>query len=498
MLETITSAHLSPADVVRFARLGEGETVAFRGDADDAELARTMAAMANSRGGVILVGVTQSGEIRGVTDPPSASASLALACRATRPVLSEKVQFYPVAVERHVVLVIEVGEEDEAVYSYAGSFLRRQGRVDVALGDVELAEMRLRRRGRGFDQRVVTELSNRDLDAAEVMQLLSGRMLLGGTLGEDAGADAPVYPSAQATELLLAMGVLREEGGRQAPTVAGLLAVGRNPQAAISEATVQCARFRGVGADEFLDRVEISGNIPQQLRQALVFVRRNTALAARIGGLEREDVPEYPTIAVREAIVNALLHRDYSRTAKTNINIFDNRLEVISPGGLLPTLSINELDGTHEPRNRALGALLLWLRVAESWGTGIRRMREAMRGAGLPEPVLQSSEGWFRVMLYGRGATTSTPTLVSSARFSEMSSGPEAWRGLNERQLDLMHSLTRLGSGSITTREYTSRYSISEPQALRDINQLLRMGLLERRGGSKRTFYVLRAALTAD
>ncbi len=328
------------------------------------------------------------------------------------------------------------------------------------------------------------------------MQLLTGRTLLGGTLGEDAGAEPPVYPSAQATELLLSMGVLREEGGSLRPTVAGLLAVGRNPQAAMSEATVQCARFRGVGADEFLDRVEISGNIPQQLRQALVFVRRNTALAGRIGGLEREDVPEYPTIAVREAIVNALLHRDYSRTAKTNINIFDNRLEIISPGGLLPTLSIAELDGAHEPRNRALGALLLWLRVAESWGTGIRRMREAMRAAGLPEPQLQNSEGWFRVTLYGRQTVSSfNAAAFPFAEGDEAEVMPEAWRGLNERQIDLLRTLTQAGAGSITTREYTGRYSISEPQALRDINQLLKMGLIERRGGSKRTFYVLRPTL---
>jgi predicted HTH transcriptional regulator len=342
----------------------------------------------------------------------------------------------------------------------------------------------------------VVELSARDLDAAEVMQLLSGRALLGGPLGEDAGAEAPVYPSAQATALLLSMGVLREEGGNLRPTVAGLLAVGRSPQAALPEATVQCARFRGVGADEFLDRVEISGNLPQQLRQAQVFVRRNTALAARIGGLEREDVPEYPTIAVREAIVNALLHRDYSRTAKTNINIFDNRLEIISPGGLLPTLSIDDLDGTHEPRNRALGALLLWLRVAESWGTGIRRMREAMKAAGLPEPVLQNSEGWFRVTLYGRGVASQPGAAVFPiADGDDLEVIPAAWRELNERQIDLLRTLTQAGAGSITTREYTARYSISEPQALRDINQLMKMGLLERRGGSKRTFYVLRPQL---
>src|SRR5690242_17314850 len=125
MLETTSSAQLTPSDVLRFARLGRGETVETQGSPDQAQLARAMAAMANSRGGVILVGVGEGGEISGVDDRAGAAGAITAAVSATRPPLTEKVRFYPVMVEERVVVVVEVAEDDEGVYSSGGSFPRR-------------------------------------------------------------------------------------------------------------------------------------------------------------------------------------------------------------------------------------------------------------------------------------------------------------------------------------------------------------------------------------
>lgn len=133
--------------------------------------------------------------------------------------------------------------------------------------------------------------------------------------------------------LLRTLRAVRQVNGRFEPNIAGVLLYGRDPQAFFPHAFVQAARFKGSSTDIFLDRQDIGGTIRHQLEEAMHFVRRNIRLGGQVTGLRREDEYEYPLIAVREILVNALVHRDYSVTGQTvRLAIFDDRIEITSPG----------------------------------------------------------------------------------------------------------------------------------------------------------------------
>jgi len=118
------------------------------------------------------------------------------------------------------------------------------------------------------------------------------------------------------------------------------------------------ARFRGNVRIEFLDSTEIFGPFYKMLDEMEIFFKRNTRLANKIVEFKRVDIPEYPFEAIRESVVNALAHRDYLREgANVQIDIFDDRIEVTSPGGLLPGLNIKKLEGSHETRNKRYGKI---------------------------------------------------------------------------------------------------------------------------------------------
>ena len=116
--------------------------------------------------------------------------------------------------------------------------------------------------------------------------------------------------------------------------VAGLLLFGRNPQQYMTQAMVRCARFKGITEIHFIDMKVIQGNIIDQVEQAMTFIERNIQMGAEIKGLRREDQWEYPLDALREALVNAICHRDYTSAANVQVRIFDDRLEIWNPGEL--------------------------------------------------------------------------------------------------------------------------------------------------------------------
>lgn len=484
---------LSAAEVEALARAGESETVEFKLERErQPDLGELFSAMANGHGGTVLVGVTDDGQIIGVSQVRELDLRIHAAARGCKPSLEEWLETYTVEVSGKTIVVVHIPAREDAVYSYGGSYRIRRGAANVSLSDTQITDLVLRRRGGNFDQRVAYGVSLDDLDDAALNDMLQGRSERSGMLEER--SVIPTYPSPAALNRLAALKVLREEGGGLVPTNAGILMAGRKPQSVLPEATIQIARFRGIGMSQFLDRAELYGTIPEQLRAALAFIARNTTLASYIGAVERADSFAYPPTAVREAVANALLHRDYTQRAKVNISIYDDRITIINPGELLPSVSISHIAGSHRLRNHTIGDLMFALGLVESWGSGIPRMMEALNSAGLPAPAFQSADGWFSVTLYGQGIDSSKqrPVVIAPSQGAEPIVVAEQWKGLGVRQLQLLQEFTRAQGGSITTTEYAAKFGISPIQALRDLRGLVEAGLLQRTGGSKHTKYMMR------
>jgi len=157
-------------------------------------------------------------------------------------------------------------------------------------------------------------------------------------------------------------------------------------------AKIECARFKGKSVGDFLDQKTIAASIVQQPDEAMHFVQRNIAKSSFMNGIYREDRWEYPLEAVREAIINAVIHRDYSLLGKDiKVAIFDNKLEITSPGTLPSSIDLTELPiGQSEIRNRVLAPIFKDLGLIEQWGTGFKKIKEALNE--YPEIGLDFSE----------------------------------------------------------------------------------------------------------
>lgn len=230
---------------------------------------------------------------------------------------------------------------------------------------------------------------------------------------------------------------------------------------------MKCARFLGTTSVEFLDERTLDGNVFFQLDEAMAFVTRNSQQAILITGRpEHEVIPEYPSEAVREAIINAICHRDYSMTGTVQVRVYNDRLEIWSPGVLPPGIVLEDLYLEHasHPRNPLLAAALHRARLIEHWGTGTLRIVQACEARGMPRPEFLTQTGCFIV------------------RFTKGSP-------LNERQERALQFVR--AHNSISRAQYRALSGVSERQALRELSGLEAMGLLIRVGRGRATRYEL-------
>lgn len=200
---------------------------------------------------------------------------------------------------------------------------------------------------------------------------------------------------------LTALGLICRHQGRTVPTVGGLLLFGRDRLSKFPDAYIQAGRFAGTDRTDLVDRSDVAAYPVTAIMQAIMFVERNTRLGMSIGRVRRRDLPAVPPAALRETLVNAVVHADYAqRGAPIRVAVFDDRVEAESPGILLPGLTIDDLrDGVSRVRNRVLARVFKELGLIEQWGTGVQRMISACTGAGLPEPELAEIGLRFRVTI---------------------------------------------------------------------------------------------------
>ena len=210
---------------------------------------------------------------------------------------------------------------------------------------------------------------------------------------------AVANPPAEARLTALGLG----NGGDAAwtPTVAGLLLFGRAPQRLLPQAQVKVARFRGDDVTGLIvDRAEIGGAVGPLIEAVTQFVTRNMRVGGVIEGLYRRDVPEYPIQAVREAVTNAIAHRDYRLAGqKVQVRMFDDRLEIESPGGLAGPVTLDTLETRRYSRNPRLAQAMYTLRLVEEMGTGIRRIKRALGALGSGPPTFVSDRAAFLIRL---------------------------------------------------------------------------------------------------
>ncbi|MEZ4867855.1 MAG: ATP-binding protein [Caldilineaceae bacterium] len=400
---------INPSQLMQLIQQNEGRQIEFKLESEKQfDLAEVLMAFANAEGGSLLVGVTDDGEIVGVENTKAVTDRLYTAGRRLEPSLHGVMQVELVQVDDKTVIVATVPEALTATYGLAGGFKIREGSFNRQMTATDVVSHAVQRGQLDYEQTAVTEASLDELNEQRVKDFLVKRLR----------TSMPDQPLQQLLQTLHA--VTTDAQAIPRPTVAGLLFFGDWPQFHLNHATILAARLVGPRGVQIIDRATIEGPMPEMIDRALQFVQRNTRHGLQIGnpqtGMARE-MDEYPSAAVREAIINACCHRDYHERVPIQLKIYDDRLVIGNPGGLLPGLHVTELEGKHKTRNPLLADWLQAVGYVERFGIGILRMREAMEQAGLPAPMFSSRPDWFEVALRGPGVnpTVSRPGNVASA-----------------------------------------------------------------------------------
>ncbi|MBN1661822.1 MAG: hypothetical protein JXA93_25735 [Anaerolineae bacterium] len=284
--------------------------------------------------------------------------------------------------------------------------------------------------------------------------------------------------------LLVEVGAAVGEGGALQPTLTGILFFGCEPQRFYPAFTITFLHFAGkmptlAGRDAplYLDNREFSGTLPEVIDRTRATLYEKLGRQGMVDGFRRHDVLEYPEFAYREAIVNAVGHRDYRQVGSfVQVRLFPDRLEVQSPGGLGGNLTVDNIVYEQYTRNPHVMRLLEDLGYVEKRGLGVDLMIRAMREAGLELPVFENRGTSFWVTLMRRQPAQPMPDVEGL--------------GLNERQGRAMIYLRRYGS--VTNREYQQEFGVSERTALYDLQGLVEAGLVLPVSSGRGRYYILR------
>ena len=441
----------------------EGQTVELKESLSQwHDVVETCAAFASAQGGKIYIGVFDDGRIRGVQLGKGTLEDLAnKIAQNTNPKLVPVIT--TPAEAGATLIVVDVTENlSKPVYAFEKP-MRRSGRTNQILSPSEATELYMQSRERTWDYTVAKDARMGDIAPDKVKWFVerarSARRL-------DIKTSKPVKQILH--QLKLARGNM--------PSVAGVLLFGHLPTQFLPQATVRCARFKGETEGTFLDMQVVEGSVIEQVETVMEFARRNLSMAVKIeGALERTEQWEYPLEALREAVINAVCHRDYASAASVQMRIFDDRLEVWNPGGLPPELSVIDLGRSHAsiPRNKLVADAFFLIGYVEQFGTGTQRMIEQLRQAGLPEPEFESREHCFRVIF-----RKPIPVEKRYAHFS-----------LNERQIAGLKYLEK--KGRITRRLYEQLTLAGEVTAKRDLTDLVKRRVVVRRGATRNIWYEL-------
>ncbi len=353
--------------------MGETNRLEFKGDLpkERMKFIKTVVAFSNGSGGRILFGVRDDHEIVGIPDDSLYRIKDAITdsiYKSCHPVIVPEI--YTVTLKDRNVLVVDVQAGDECPYFIKsegldrGVYMRISG-TSVPADSTTIKILQMRGKKLAFDVMECPSVSVEEQELDILCRRLSSYRL-------------PLTP-----EKLENFDVIKKRGRSYVATNAYALLTS-NP---FLHARIQCARFRGNNDLIFIDSTDLEGDVVSQIEGAMAFVLKHLNMGSRIQGLIREDFYEIPEVAVREAIVNAVVHREYMMDdSSIFVKVFDDRVEIESPGLPLGLDVHDVMSGRSKIRNQALASVFKAMGLIERYGGGVRRMVDACVSAGLPAP----------------------------------------------------------------------------------------------------------------
>ena len=462
-------------DILALLEAGRSNTVDWLpGRAPVADIAVILTAMANSRGGTLLLGVApRTDKPVGVDDTENAINCVLEAALSIEPSLIIPLPQL-VQVKGSPMVVVHVPPGMPYVYALDGRYLIREGTKSGPLPPHALRRLMLERGDVTFEAEPARGARREDLDWEQVEAYAASLSGMGGVPAE---------------QVLNKRGCLVQRDSELLPTNAGVLLFGKDPQQFLRGADITAARFAGREMSDVFTRQDINGTLPHQIRRAETFLVDNLRKGVQLSEhMARTEQLEYPLKAVRELVVNAVAHRDYSIQGDgIRLYLFSDRLEITSPGGLPGPVTVDNIVDERFSRNSAIVQVLSDMGFIERLGYGVDRVIALMREASLPEPHFTETAGGFRVTLLNQ------PVSADEAGEPELFGG--IFRGLpiNRRQEYALDFLVNRNNARITNKDLQELCPEVHSETIRrDLADLVSRGLLVKMGEKRGSYYVLK------
>ena len=256
---------------------------------------------------------------------------------------------------------------------------------------------------------------------------------------------------------------------------------------------LRLARFRGNDKIEFIDNQRVEGNFFVLMDAGMAFFFKHLSLSGKIVGFKREEHLEIPAEALREALINALCHRQYEKYNLTiGIAIYDDRVEIENPGMFPPQITLSKIKESHGsyPYNPLIAEVLFKTSYLENWGSGVHRIVEACRKQNVPDPVWSMSGGYVTVTFRREvKGSTQTSTQNVGKKDGKKDGRKDGRKELNDRQLIIYNLIKE--NGQITIPELARKTKFSDRSVYRDLDSLRQKGVIDREGGRKQGHWVI-------
>ena len=440
-------------------RFRETEIVELKSIVMD-DIKKEIIAFANCDGGTIYVGVSDDGTVLGIENADKCALQISNMVRdAVKPDVTMFIHYETLECDGKAVVAVNIQRGTNRPYYLAKKGLRpegvyvRQGYSSVPATDTAIRQM----------------IKETDGDSFENMRSINQALTFEATKKEFEKRNVVFgQPQMQTLKIVSADGIY---------TNLGLLLSEQCPH------TIKAAVFEGINQNVFKDRREFSGSLMQQLNDVYDYIDFHNQTHATFRKLLRIDTRDYPEVAVREALLNTLVHRDYSFRASTLISIYDDRIEFVSIGGLLPGLELGDLMmGVSVCRNPHLANVFYRLQLIEAYGTGMKKIMGAYANA-LVQPKIKTTNNAFKIIL---------PNVNFTPKAAEVHKDFEkaADLALDSNEEKVLQFLRE--HLMITRKETQTLLEVSQSTAGRILKAMVDSGQIKQIGGSRTTRYELR------
>ncbi len=450
----------------------ESSTLEFKQEIPKNEqIIKTIIGFCNQNGGKLIIGVQDDGTIVGVDEDKihqlQEYLEHAILEASFPPILSH---IYTQRITDKTLLIVEVSAgmnkpyylkkdgKDKGVYI-------RLGRSTLRANDNIIEELKLDSRGIPFDSTPMYQAKEDDLDLEKIRKFIASRK----------SAETGKSSEPSLNEAMLSYRIIAKEHERYYPTVCGILLFGKNPQHFFPEARIMCNHFFGNEmSKEVVTSKECLGTLDEQLHTAYNFVLNSLYKSWKIIGVLREEQWEIPVQAVRELVMNAIIHRNYHIPGPNKIAIFDNRIEIFSQGSFPGPMGQNLKAGFTYIRNVGICKILREMGLIESFGIGFITTFSEYEKAGLRAPDIIEGENFIKCILPRR---TADNVLVAP--------GTDAIPNDLRSIIDLFLTTTE-----ITVSDVIQMFHLSRPTATRKLSKLIELGLIQKIGRGRGVRYI--------